>query len=309
MIMYLRWYDTVLKDIDQYILCHQPERGGALLGPRGQAVVSHFVPDPQAATTTVSYVPSAALGVAVRQLETQEAVEYKGIIHSHPSSLAQPSGPDLVEFGEQLRVNPHLGWFIAPIAVHGPGNPQAAHEIIRDQGRIAVYAARRPHPHEPGPVGLRRLRSGIIPSVFLVRALSQTLCGTVVGPRDTQRSAEHAQAWHIALRDGRQVLVLIGPEVPDHAGPQVVLLESSHEHRHLDLPWPSTVSDRVRLRMWLVAAAHAINQHPTRRSTLAVRQPPIPAPARRVLKAYQAASIPATTQRSPGWPYRTARRK
>lgn len=48
---------NALHQIYQDIGLHLPERGGALLGPIGQAVITHFILDDQAQTSGASYLP------------------------------------------------------------------------------------------------------------------------------------------------------------------------------------------------------------------------------------------------------------
>ena len=48
----------VIAEIEKEIAAYAPERGGLLVGPIGVPVVSSFVPDPEAAATSVTYSPS-----------------------------------------------------------------------------------------------------------------------------------------------------------------------------------------------------------------------------------------------------------
>jgi len=43
--------DDVLDEIERTVAAHRPERGGALLGPVGQPVVTQFLHDTAAATS------------------------------------------------------------------------------------------------------------------------------------------------------------------------------------------------------------------------------------------------------------------
>ena len=54
-------YDTVLEQIKKDIGDYAPERGGALLGDPGKPIVTKFIFDKKAHTTTNTYSPSRML--------------------------------------------------------------------------------------------------------------------------------------------------------------------------------------------------------------------------------------------------------
>src|SRR3954470_15587309 len=114
--------DDVLADIERDVAAHQPERGGALLGPVGQPVISRFLPDPQAVTSDITYQPSRALQLAVTQAERSDRnVELKGMLHSHPGGMDHPSSGDRIAIADSLHGAPWLGRFVSPIVTLGPG--------------------------------------------------------------------------------------------------------------------------------------------------------------------------------------------
>jgi len=157
----LKLYFTraVLDRIQSDIAAHPPERGGALLGPIGQPVITDFLLDTQAHTTGASYLPSPQLTEQVQSLEVQQNLEFKGVIHSHPGGLDRPSGPDEEGIAEGLRINPHIPYFVAPIITRGTScsattrktswsEPLAAvlkaHELaLGSAGKLSCYAGFR----------------------------------------------------------------------------------------------------------------------------------------------------------------------
>ncbi|MBO3752092.1 ThiF family adenylyltransferase [Streptosporangiaceae bacterium NEAU-GS5] len=152
------FYDSVLRDIDEHVAAYQPERGGALMGPIGQPVVSLFLPDPHAAATHVTYTTSDRLRKRVSEVEgADQGLELKGIVHSHPGGMNVPSGGDHVAFADSLRRAPWLGRFICPIVTvhsgvgepgrHGRGQgsrpawPGDTHRLPLPHGTMSVYVA------------------------------------------------------------------------------------------------------------------------------------------------------------------------
>jgi len=107
--------DIALADIVAKIAVHRPERGGALYGPRDFPLVTHFDFDADAATTSVSYVPSLRLIERVRKVERETALKFKGIIHSHPDGMTRPSRGDCESASNLLHHNSHISSIAMPI--------------------------------------------------------------------------------------------------------------------------------------------------------------------------------------------------
>jgi hypothetical protein len=137
--------DRVIDEIAKDIAAHEPELGGALLGPPASPLISAFLFDPQASVTRASYVPSTDLVRRVEERERIEGVEFKGVVHSHPGRFAEPSGPDRYAFRRGLDLNPRMAVFLAPILTRDrSANPDVPHEIAVDyRSRMTVYAAYR----------------------------------------------------------------------------------------------------------------------------------------------------------------------
>lgn len=135
--------NEVLHDLERDIASQAPERGGALLGPVGIPVISRFVFDPTARTTRVTYSPSRELATQVQEIERQENLEFKGIVHSHPSGMDHPSGQDERELRVGLELNPQMPYYLAPIVTVVPPCEIAEHETELGAGKISFFAAHR----------------------------------------------------------------------------------------------------------------------------------------------------------------------
>ncbi len=112
--------DLVCRDILEQIAYHKPERGGALYGPKGYPLVTHFEYDPEAETSPGSYIPSERLIARVPAIERTTGLQFKGIIHSHPAGITQPSGGDENTVASFFRLNPHLSSIALPIVQQVP---------------------------------------------------------------------------------------------------------------------------------------------------------------------------------------------
>jgi proteasome lid subunit RPN8/RPN11 len=121
-----------------------PEQGGALMGPPRSSLVTQFIPDHEAETTRVSYVPSHGLTGNVQHVEAKGALILKGIVHSHPGTFDRPSGPDHRAFADVLRANPGMPSLLAPIITRGKPDDDAMHEVSLGPGvKMSCYEAWR----------------------------------------------------------------------------------------------------------------------------------------------------------------------
>ena len=160
--------DLVHAEIRAHIAAHPPERGGALYGPRGYPLVTHFEFDAAGATTAVSYVPSTQLIGNVPRVERETRLQFKGIVHSHPAGLTRPSGGDERTVGSFFRMNPHFSAMALPIVQCPGGRADGAEEFLHwyraERRREAASAA------APGSFG--RFAHGLAdrgPDVGIVR--------------------------------------------------------------------------------------------------------------------------------------------
>jgi proteasome lid subunit RPN8/RPN11 len=137
------FHDTALGEINGFIAAHPPERGGALMGPVGQPVVSQFLADPDATVTGMTYTPSERLRRLVAHTERTNAnLELKGIIHSHPDGIDHPSHGDHRAYADSLRKAPWLGKFVCPIITrHVRADAGDEHRVRLRSGVMSVYVA------------------------------------------------------------------------------------------------------------------------------------------------------------------------
>ena len=126
--------DSVVDEIRSQIARKPPESGGALYGPRGIALITHFEFDPEASTSAVSYIPSTRLIENVPGVESRTGLQFKGIVHSHPNGFVQPSGGDESTVATFFRMNPHLSSIELPIVQQEMGDREILHWYRVDRG-------------------------------------------------------------------------------------------------------------------------------------------------------------------------------
>ncbi len=149
MYRYVAFLDSVLEQIEEHIARFPPERGGALLGPVGQPLVTEFIFDPEARTSGMTFTPSRALADRVRARESaDQQIELKGILHSHPGDMSRPSQGDHYAYQDSLEGAPWLGRLVAPIVTVGT-RLRREHDVPLPSGTMSVYIAER-RPDAPG---------------------------------------------------------------------------------------------------------------------------------------------------------------
>lgn len=238
-----------------------PESGGALLGPPGTDLVTGLVLDEQAAVTDVRYHTSDWLIEEVGRIQREGAARFKGIVHSHPAALPEPSEQDRREYGRSLGLNSHLGRFLAPIVTHDD-RPPGPHELVSRGIRVSWFCA----------VSVAG-RTEVLPMHPLVVPVSSAL--ERAGARDVGEP-------ELVTVDGVPVLavparfdslpsvsaVLFGADFP--AVPPALVTHGSP----VALPWDLAAAAADRLALAVVAA------RPARRSPSSVRTRLREAPAR-----------------------------
>ncbi len=154
--------DGVMGEIAAAIGDHAPERGGALLGPRNSNLITHFIYDADAETTSTTYRPSARLTDLVQKVEREEPVRLVGMAHSHPATTDRPSGPDLLAFASALKANTRLDCLVAPIITGRPRNNHDGLNVIAlgANARMTCWAAWR---RETGGVDVEAAEATVLP--------------------------------------------------------------------------------------------------------------------------------------------------
>jgi hypothetical protein len=215
------FHDTALAEIDSFIAAHAPERGGALLGPVGQPVVSLFLPDPHAVVTGVTYTPSEALRQRVAATERANSyLELKGIIHSHPSRMDHPSGGDHRAYADSLLKAPWLGRFICPIVtsqIRRDAGDQ--HRIRLNAGFMSVYVAEA---RGGGAVAVEPARPRVIPLRRAVALLAERL-GASVSSVGLQTEVGGTLYTAASLQDETTDVTALFPSLYPTAPPLILL--------------------------------------------------------------------------------------
>jgi proteasome lid subunit RPN8/RPN11 len=209
--------DAVLRAIETEIAAHAPERGGALLGPRGHPLVTHLVADPGAESSGASWRPSRGLDASVKALERGEGLELKGLVHSHPPGVLEPTAQDRDELAEGLRLNGHMPSYLAPIVARATGAPIAPHEVALPSGRVAFFAAYRTR---GGGAEVRPLRVRIVPLLRDLETAARALGGGDAEVLVSELEETPVLAGRLRLH-GLDLLVLAGDGYPSL--PPVVL--------------------------------------------------------------------------------------
>ncbi|GAB2620208.1 hypothetical protein Aab01nite_34500 [Paractinoplanes abujensis] len=208
----MHFLDSTVADVEREVAAHPAERGGALLGPAGLALVTRFLADPDGRTSDVSYNSSDRLEQWVREVEREEDLEFKGILHSHPASMDHPSGQDHRAYADSLRLNPARGTFLAPIVTHRPADPQRPHEIPLAGGKMSVYRA---VPAADGTVRVLLEPSSVVPLDEHVRAAADALGGEVTRPPAPGTvGGTLLLTATITLPGGEELTILAGPSYP-----------------------------------------------------------------------------------------------
>ena len=214
----VRVLDSVVRSIEEQIAAHPPERGGALLGPRDCAVITHFLHDDEAETTATTYRPSRTLNEQVKDLERGTSLELKGLIHSHPGGLDHPSAQDTRELGVGLHLNGHMGSYLALIVTSGPPAEVHCHEIALPSGKLSCFKAYR-GPKRTASVVPSAVE--VIPVLEHLERLSHEYEGQAPEEFLTDVGAGPMPAGRIQL-DGIEVLVIASALFP--AVPPIVLV-------------------------------------------------------------------------------------
>lgn len=209
MFRYISFTDDVLAAVERDVASHPPERGGALLGPKGEPIVSVFLHDPAASTTSTTYTPARALQDRVQALEASSGnLELKGILHSHPGALNQPSIGDLQAFADSLRKTPWLGRFVTPIVT--TGRATASHEVGIPSGRMSVFVVEM----IGGRPAVEPAQVNVVPICAHVDALAAELGGRATVPGVISLDGLRRLAISVKFARGGELQIIIDAGYP-----------------------------------------------------------------------------------------------
>ncbi len=128
--MRIRLTDAILERVVETIGAKPPETGGILLGPQHRPFLTHFFFDEDAPPSSVVYNPSTPVAERAKRAEvSNRGLAYKGVVHSHPGTLNDPSPTDIDTLFRGLQQNPHLPYLVAPILVQHGDREMFPHEI------------------------------------------------------------------------------------------------------------------------------------------------------------------------------------
>ncbi|MGH3217778.1 MAG: Mov34/MPN/PAD-1 family protein [Streptosporangiaceae bacterium] len=269
----MAFLDSVLKQIEEHIARFPPERGGALLGPVGQPLVTEFIFDPEARTSGVTFTPSRALADRVRARESaDQQIELKGILHSHPGDMGRPSQGDHYAYEDSLEGAPWLGRLVAPIVTIGT-RLRREHDVPLPSGTMSVYIAER-RPDAPAGVVVEPAEPHVLRISRDLKSLASALGGTAEPPFVTDIGGQLYVAGVVGC-EGFDLQVLVGPAYPftppvviaarrpeakgDLAELRLGLLWNgdSPASQGLRLAWDLETPDETRLLAALLAAGQA----------------------------------------------------
>ena len=273
MYRYVAFLDVVLEQIEEHIARFPPERGGALLGPVGQPLVTEFIFDPEARTSGMTFTPSRSLADRVRAREgAGQQIELKGMLHSHPGNMGRPSQGDRHAYEDSLEGAPWLGRLVAPIVTVGT-RLRREHDVPLPSGTMSVYIAER-RPDAPAGVAVEAAEPHVLKISRDLKTLASALGGTAEPPFITDIEGQIYVAGVVGC-EGFDLQVLVGPAYPftppvviaarrpeakgDLEEPRLGLHwnDDSPTSQGLRLAWDLEAPDETRLLAALLAAGEA----------------------------------------------------
>jgi len=95
-----------------------PEHGGLLLGPTESDHISEFWFDSQAQQSCTTYSPDTVkMNLLLREEWRPRGLDWKGIVHSHPSGFEELTRGDRAYIERLLTGNGDMKRFVAPIVL------------------------------------------------------------------------------------------------------------------------------------------------------------------------------------------------
>lgn len=131
------------RAVNEHLAAHPPERMLHALGrvrPDGAVLLSHWVADADADASGAHVRASATGEAALQAMEREHGVTYLGVVHSHPTSVPEPSGQDSRAAADLLALNPHMPVALVGVVVStitGRTGPQV---LDLGRGELVVHA-------------------------------------------------------------------------------------------------------------------------------------------------------------------------
>ena len=235
--------DEVIEAIDREIAFHTPERGGLLFGPIGRNLVSLFVPDETATTTSSTYQISAEMCLRAPEIEKETQLEYKGIVHCHPGTFDSPSSGDERSAANALSENPHLSKFFMPIVTKQLLQNASSHENATFHGKISGYSAYRERKNSSSrPVVVRHEDIRVVPIKGHLREFSKKISSKFGIKADLLEDSSVVfqedvfQIAYVIASENFDLIILTGEDYP-HFSPHVLFTEKSQPTKTALLKW------------------------------------------------------------------------
>jgi hypothetical protein len=248
--------DSVLEQIGTDIGAPEPERGGALFGIRDSNVICHLACDTRAVRSRVHYLPSRYLQDEVHAIERQTNLVFKGIIHSHPGLLSEPSGQDLTAFSKSLADNLHIASFVAPIVTRENHRPMDWHEInLSPDARMSIYVAYRSDRETwRGLTRDTRIEQSKVSTMPIEEHLS-ALCATVgIAASNLGRgyfSIGHVTYISRTIQVAKMELNLLFPPIYPMCPPLVMVSEPGRDPLFVDLSFGAELNTSFERPNWI----------------------------------------------------------
>ncbi|MEI8186926.1 MAG: Mov34/MPN/PAD-1 family protein [Chlorobiaceae bacterium] len=258
----MRIFDEVLEAIEFHIARHEPERGGLLFGPINRDVAALFMPDEGARSSSVTYTISREMCRRAPQIERETNLEYKGVVHSHPASLDQPSAGDRSAAANALQLNPHMGKFFMPIVTANREDVRGlrSHELALAEGKLSAFFAERSRSVFGSEVEIRETSLFIVPLRDCLKRVAEHIvangnCKSAIASTVGSRIfVDEILSLAYSLQcDGHEYIIMGGELFPQGA-PNIIYSGLDGETRAVPVRWSINCDPVERIVMALTSS-------------------------------------------------------